>query len=423
MDSLPAFSTDLLAALLSVDGSAGPLGQGVSQRGPPGESTGDPVALHPGALPFADLLSGLVLPAGGGPPLPMGGNALPDATAAALQLPVLLKPGSAVPVPPAAPLSTSIGPSSGAEIISLTSAPEPGTTAFPAAEPYPRTPVTLTSPESSAPAQRLEPPQEPIPVRVDATAQLPAQPPQLRRAGPLPGSHQGRGTDGPGPVSTSLPSAPAVEWSLTERPIKLEPQQQPVAEMTPRELPREPTGPARHIFTSAAPHEPGSAVAGGVTTTASASPGLQVAEPLSPGATTSFTSTPPSTVDAASLAGRVHWMIDNAVGEARLKLNPPELGALDIRISLVDDKAYVQLAATQPGATELLEGALPRLRELLNVGGLELAGATVSHEGAERGAPRHPTGEFQWKSLDGEPEEGALEGRPRPVLGQIDLYA
>src|SRR5690606_38349209 len=39
-----------------------------------------------------------------------------------------------------------------------------------------------------------------------------------------------------------------------------------------------------------------------------------------------------------SVAGRIRMMVDQGAGEARLRLNPPELGSIDVRISLVDDK-------------------------------------------------------------------------------------
>ncbi len=123
-----------------------------------------------------------------------------------------------------------------------------------------------------------------------------------------------------------------------------------------------------------------------------------------------------------ALAGRVHWMIDQRLGEARIRLNPPELGALDIKISMVDDKAHVLLVASESGARELLETALPRLRELLLAGGLELANASVSDGGRDSRAA-HPdpasVAEGQQRELPA-PPNAAPTHRP---AGQIDLYA
>lgn len=86
-----------------------------------------------------------------------------------------------------------------------------------------------------------------------------------------------------------------------------------------------------------------------------------------------------------SLAGRVQWLVDQKVGEARIKLNPPELGAVDVKISLVEDKTYVQLTAATAAARDELAQSLPRLRELFTASGLELSGASV--QGGRGGQP------------------------------------
>jgi flagellar hook-length control protein FliK len=87
-----------------------------------------------------------------------------------------------------------------------------------------------------------------------------------------------------------------------------------------------------------------------------------------------------------ALATRIQYLVDHDVGEAKIKLNPPELGALDVKIALQDDKTYVQVVAHNASARDELAQGLPRLRELLSAGGLELGGATVSGGHDDRGA-------------------------------------
>jgi flagellar hook-length control protein FliK len=79
-----------------------------------------------------------------------------------------------------------------------------------------------------------------------------------------------------------------------------------------------------------------------------------------------------------ALASRIHWLVDHEVGVAQIKLNPPELGALDVKISMHDDKTYVQMTAHTSAARDELSQSLPRLRELMSASGLDLGGATVS---------------------------------------------
>jgi hypothetical protein len=108
------------------------------------------------------------------------------------------------------------------------------------------------------------------------------------------------------------------------------------------------------------------------------------ASTIAPNTPTSPTIAPPSTpVDVRTpnwheaFAGRVQWLVDNNVGEARIKLNPPELGAIDVKISHVDEKSYVQLTAASAAARDELANGLHRLRELFSTSGLTLGGASV----------------------------------------------
>jgi flagellar hook-length control protein FliK len=128
----------------------------------------------------------------------------------------------------------------------------------------------------------------------------------------------------------------------------------------------------------------------------------------------------------AALASRVQVLVDQHVGEAHIKLNPPELGAVDIKISLVDDKTFVQLTAGTSAARDELTQSLPKLRELLSASGLSFGGASVQggsagqngHEAAPRfAAPAYAALEFS-KDIELEPVRPVARG-----TGRIDLFA
>jgi flagellar hook-length control protein FliK len=128
-----------------------------------------------------------------------------------------------------------------------------------------------------------------------------------------------------------------------------------------------------------------------------------------------------------AFASRVQWLVDAEVGEARLKLNPPELGAVDVKISLLDDKTYVQLTTATAAARDELAQSLPRLRELFTASGLELGGASV-HTGREQ---RQATGDgygaasAEARTASGAPErlEDAVPLVARRLPGRIDVFA
>ena len=129
-----------------------------------------------------------------------------------------------------------------------------------------------------------------------------------------------------------------------------------------------------------------------------------------------------------ALAARIQWLVDHDVGEAKIKLNPPELGALDVKIAMQDDKTYVQMVAHSASARDELAQGLPRLRELLSAGGLELGGATVSggHDG--RGAfgapaPQPITRVAAFASASDDVEAAAPRTRLGAGAAAIDTFA
>jgi flagellar hook-length control protein FliK len=129
---------------------------------------------------------------------------------------------------------------------------------------------------------------------------------------------------------------------------------------------------------------------------------VHVAAPNAPTAPT--VAAPSAPVDVKTpdwheaFAGRVQWLVDNQVGEARIKLNPPELGAIDVKISHVDEKSYVQLTAANPAARDELANGLNRLRELFSTSGLTLGGASVESGSAGYHDARAEGAESRWAS-------------------------
>ncbi len=126
-----------------------------------------------------------------------------------------------------------------------------------------------------------------------------------------------------------------------------------------------------------------------------------------------------------ALASRVHWLVDQQVGEARIKLNPPELGAVDVKISVVEDKTFVHLTTATTAARDELAQSLPRLRDLLASSGLSLGGATVQggqggHGGGDA-APRSSAAAFS-PFLPADDEIAPVRLRPT-ARGRIDLFA
>lgn len=78
---------------------------------------------------------------------------------------------------------------------------------------------------------------------------------------------------------------------------------------------------------------------------------------------------------------RVTWMTQRGEQTAEIRLNPPHLGPLEVRIDIDRDRqASVQFVAHHAVVREALEAAMPRLREMLSAQQLTLTDATVSQQ-------------------------------------------
>lgn len=81
-----------------------------------------------------------------------------------------------------------------------------------------------------------------------------------------------------------------------------------------------------------------------------------------------------------NLAGRVAWMLMNNQHSARISLNPPELGPIEIKINLHNDQASVNFYAHNSAVRDAIEEAFPRLRDMLNENGFNLSQSSVSDQ-------------------------------------------
>lgn len=85
---------------------------------------------------------------------------------------------------------------------------------------------------------------------------------------------------------------------------------------------------------------------------------------------------------------KVVWMVAGAQSNASLTLNPPDLGPLQVALSVVKDQATVSFTAALPEVRQALEAALPKLREMLADAGIQMGQASVN-----AGAPQQHGGQ------------------------------
>ncbi|MBI4292282.1 MAG: flagellar hook-length control protein FliK [Betaproteobacteria bacterium] len=81
---------------------------------------------------------------------------------------------------------------------------------------------------------------------------------------------------------------------------------------------------------------------------------------------------------------QVTLFVSRKDSQAEIRVNPPELGPVEVRIGFDGDKVSVAFAATPAETRQAIQDALPQLRELLAERGLSLGNATVGAESSPR---------------------------------------
>lgn len=83
---------------------------------------------------------------------------------------------------------------------------------------------------------------------------------------------------------------------------------------------------------------------------------------------------------SADVGQRIVWMARNDIQEAQLSVNPPHLGPIEISLSLKDDNATARFFSPHPEIRDLLEQALPKLKEMLAGTGVQLGQSDVGEQ-------------------------------------------
>ena len=163
-------------------------------------------------------------------------------------------------------------------------------------------------------------------------------------------------------------------------------------------------------------------------------PPTTMPSPLTPAAATNAVSTTglpgaslPLTGDPAqwpnTLSRHLAGLVTRGVNTADIRLAPPNLGHLEVRITVQQDQASVWVASANADVREALQHALPRLDSLLDNLGIRLADASVSDQQFD--------GFFEQQSRsdqDADAEAGGSDSlshghRPPERLGLLDYWA
>lgn len=126
------------------------------------------------------------------------------------------------------------------------------------------------------------------------------------------------------------------------------------------------------------------------------------------------------------LQERINIMLSKNIQRADIRLDPPELGQLNVRINMNAEQATVQFQVQSAQARDAVEQALPRLREMLEQQGVALADTDVQEQQQQMAgdAEQQQGGGSRSEASVEQPGEHEIllnEGRPL-AAGGVDFY-
>jgi hypothetical protein len=123
---------------------------------------------------------------------------------------------------------------------------------------------------------------------------------------------------------------------------------------------------------------------------------------------------------AERFAEQITVLVEHGIKHAQISLNPPELGPIEVRISLHQDEAKVQFASHHGGVRDAMNEALPRLREMLENSGLRLSDSGVFAQLPQR--EQLGSGQPGMEQRDPQPDPWAESPPPILLLEHYSLH-
>ena len=92
------------------------------------------------------------------------------------------------------------------------------------------------------------------------------------------------------------------------------------------------------------------------------------------------------------VAERIQMMLSKNLKNIDIRLDPPELGRMQIRMNMNGDNATVHFTVANQQARDIVEQAMPRLREMLAQQGMQLGESSVQQQASGQQQGRYATG-------------------------------
>ena len=127
---------------------------------------------------------------------------------------------------------------------------------------------------------------------------------------------------------------------------------------------------------------------------------------------------------------KIRWMVNARNSMAEIRLDPPELGSMQVRVNVSGDAASVSFIVQSQHAKDALADAMPRLKDMLAEQGINLGESEVRKDNSSQngdGSGQQLAGNgVPSQDIDGEFDEGSTvieQSVTREAKGGIDYYA
>ena len=131
-----------------------------------------------------------------------------------------------------------------------------------------------------------------------------------------------------------------------------------------------------------------------------------------------------------AFASNVQILVNNGITNAALQLHPADLGPIEVRIQMIDQRADISFTVANADAGAAIQSALPELREQLERGGIQLGQTSVGNHGGHGQDAQHASTSARHVPLQAhapDTETSALNQpaprTPAPSAHRIDFYA
>ena len=87
-----------------------------------------------------------------------------------------------------------------------------------------------------------------------------------------------------------------------------------------------------------------------------------------------------------AIGQKIVWMVAGGEQSAQLTLNPPDLGPVQVVLSISDSQVDASFVSSHLDVREAIEAAAPKLREMMDSAGISLSGFSVSAQSTPSGS-------------------------------------